>query len=145
MNGVETPSQEQAGDEIARLRAEVAALRETNRRLNRRLSGEESEWMSRAMKAEREIEWHRQHWKQEFDRYLNAANELRIIYILVERARGRPVPKFNSVSDLGCGKRPDPPGSVWAHVYIDPIRGGIRSERVVDAVRDVLGLKEVPT
>jgi hypothetical protein len=52
------------------LEAEILALRETNRRLNRRANAEEAPWQSKAMKAEHRtwLAHEMKLWKQEFDR-----------------------------------------------------------------------------
>ncbi len=127
--------------QVLTLETRLKELCETNRRLNRRANGMDAHWQSRAMQAETTAAWGRKAWKQEFDRMMRAHAELREIYLLVEEARGRSQPMYHSVMDSRyTNDTPDARVQVWANVYIDPFKGGIRSERVVDAVRDVLTL-----
>lgn len=116
---------------------DVQSLIETNRRLNRRANGLDSIWQSRAMLAEAEREIWRKAWKQEFDRAGKAFSELREIYLLIEAARGRPVPVFHSVNDCCHPNAWERPG-VYANVYPNYPKGGCRHERVVDAVKEVV-------
>lgn len=125
----------------AELQAEIIELRETNRRLNRRANGMDSVWQSRAMLGEAMGDHWSQGWKQSFVRMCAAFAELREIQALVEKARGNMDPRFHSVNDMRFVPDPDKRPWIWANVYIDPIKGGIRSERVVDAVAHLLFAK----
>lgn len=111
-------------------------LLETNRRLNRLANGMDSHWQSRAMRAEIELEMWRRQWKHEFDRHMEACHELRDIYLMVENHRGHQVPLLHSVNDC-CHPNPRENPGVYANVYLSR-QGGIRHERVVDAVRETL-------
>lgn len=92
------------------------------------------------MQAEAEADMWRRHSHDTFNRMSAAFLELRDIFILVEAARGNPVPRLHSVNDC-CHPAPTKNPGVYANVFIHPVEGGVRSERVVEAVRAILGGK----
>ena len=125
------------------LRAEVLRLRNTNKVLNRRATGADSPWQGRAMRAESLMRHYKESSWFSFDRLCRAHDNLRDIYLALYEARGLPLPKLHSVMDSRCDGGEGSKERVWANVFLTPW-GGMRSECVVDAVRQSLAGTWVP-
>lgn len=115
---------------LAQADDELAAARETNNRLHRRLQAVEGPMLSRIAALEQEVEMWRRAWVNDFTRMGHAHQECKRIFEETLRANPRQFWGYHSVMDRT-------PGEVIATLYLTR-EGGWDEVRVLDAVRVVI-------